>query len=218
MTLAGSDATEASATANLALIGDELVQFAAATQTGDRTFRLSGLLRGRRGSEWAMAGHVAGERFVLIDPDTLLAWTLPTSAIGSTVRIAASGVGDASPAEAEILFQARALRPPAPVAISARLQADGSVLVNWTRRSRIGWSWLDDIDAPLGEESARYRLDVTRDGGTALSLEIGAPTATIAASQLAAIGGGGPLSLAIVQIGTAAATLPAATFILALGA
>ena len=218
MILTGSDATEASATANLALIGDELVQFATATQTAPRSFRLSGLLRGRRGTEWAMAGHVAGERFVLVDADTLLPWTLPTSAIGSTVMIAASGVGDASPAEASIVFQARALRPPAPVAISAATQADGSILVGWTRRSRIGWAWLDDIDAPLGEESERYRLTATRAGGTAISVDTATPAATLAAADLAAIGGSGALSLAIVQIGTAAATLPPATFTLMPGA
>ena len=218
MTLGGSDATEASATSNLALIGDELVQFAAATQTSPRTFRLSGLLRGRRGTEWAMADHAAGERFVLVDADTLLAWALPASAIGSIVRISASGVGDASPAEASLVFQARALRPPAPVAISATVQPDGSVLVGWTRRSRAGWAWLDDIDAPLGEETERYRLTATRDGGTPISIDTTTPAAIVTAADLVAIGGSGALALAIVQIGTAAATLPPATFTLALGA
>ena len=218
MTLAGSDATEASATANLALVGDELVQFAEAAQTGPGSFRLSGLLRGRRGTEWAMTGHVAGERFVLVDAETLLPWTLPTSAIGSTVRVAASGVGDASPAEASLIFQARALRPPAPVAVTAAMQADESLALDWTRRSRLGWAWLDDIDAPLGEESERYRLTVARDGGAALSIDALAPTARVTAAQLAAIGGSGALQVAIVQIGTTAATLPPATITLVPGA
>jgi len=175
-------------------------------------------LRGRRGTEWAMADHAAGERFVLVDADTLLAWALPASAIGSIVRISASGVGDTSPAEASLVFQARALRPPAPVAISATVQPDGSVLVGWTRRSRAGWAWLDDIDAPLGEESERYRLTATRDGGTPISIDTTTPAATVTAADLVAIGGSGGLSLVIVQIGTAAATLPPATFTLALGA
>ena len=214
MTLAGSDATEASATVNLALIGDELIQFAAAVQTAPKTYRLSGLLRGRRGTEWAMAEHVAGERFVLVDADTLRPWTLPTSAIGSTVRIAASGVGDATPAEASLVFQARALRPPAPVALAATPQADGSLLVGWTRRSRQGWAWLDDTDAPLAEESERYRLTAIRAGGTALSIDSVTPSTSVSADQLAAIGGSAPLSIEIVQIGTAAASLPPAALVL----
>lgn len=139
MALAGSDATGTSATANLALLGDELIQFASAAQIGPRLFRLGGLLRGRRGSEWAIAGHAIGERFVLIDANALLAWPLPLSAIGRDVRVSASGVGDVEPAEASITFQARAMRPPAPVAATATLLPDGSLACRWTRRSRAGW-------------------------------------------------------------------------------
>jgi hypothetical protein len=43
---------------NLALIGDEIFQFATAEALGNRRFRLSGLLRGRRGTELAVATHV----------------------------------------------------------------------------------------------------------------------------------------------------------------
>jgi len=216
MTLAGSDATEASATANLALLGDELIQFAGVEQLAPRLFRLSGLLRGRRGSEWAMAGHAIGDRFVLLDASTLLAWTPPASLIGGTLRIAASGVGDSIPAEAQCLFQARALRPPAPAALQAVAQADGSLAIGWVRRSRAGWSWLDDIDAPLGEEAERYRLSAARSAGTLLSRDLDAPGATLAAADLAALGEG-PLQLSVVQIGTAAASLPPATLTVTMG-
>jgi hypothetical protein len=34
-------------------------------------YELSGLLRGRRGTEWAMASHVTGERFILLWPMTV---------------------------------------------------------------------------------------------------------------------------------------------------
>jgi hypothetical protein len=57
--------------ANLAAIGSELVQFGSAEPLGERRFRLSKLLRGRRGTEWAMSGHAAGERFVLLSSRTL---------------------------------------------------------------------------------------------------------------------------------------------------
>jgi hypothetical protein len=51
--------------ANLALIGDELIQFGRAEQLGPGLFRLSHLLRGRRGTEWAAAGHSVGDVFCL---------------------------------------------------------------------------------------------------------------------------------------------------------
>jgi hypothetical protein len=206
MTLAGSDATGVSATANLALIGDELVQFATAEQTGPARFRLGGLLRGRRGSEWAMAGHVAGERFVLVDADALASWSPPMSAVGGTIRVSASGVGDATPAEATLLFQGRALRPPAPVALRVTL-TDGGLSLGWTRRSRQGWTWLDGIDAPLAEESERYRVTATR-GGTTLTLDVDGPSATI---ETAALGTGAAIAWTVAQTGTFAASLPPAS-------
>ena len=218
MALAGSDATGLSATANLALIGDELIQFATAEQIAPRLFRLGGLLRGRRGSEWAMAGHAIGERFVLIDADTLVPRSLPTSAIGREVRVSASGVGDTAPVVETIVFQARAMRPPAPVALSALSRPDASIDVAWTRRSRLGWDWLDNTDVPLAEETERYQLVATRTGGTAFSLANTLPSAAIAASVSAAISGSGPLILAIAQIGTTAASLPPASISLPSGA
>src|SRR3546814_1638822 len=57
--------------ANLCLAGDELLQFGRAEQWGARHYRLSHLLRGRRGTEWAMAAHDIGEPFMLIEADSL---------------------------------------------------------------------------------------------------------------------------------------------------
>ncbi|WP_454885148.1 GTA baseplate fiber-binding domain-containing protein [Sphingomonas oryzagri] len=218
MALAGSDSIALSASANLAMLGDELIQFASAEQVGTRLFRLSGLLRGRRGSEWAMAGHAIGDRFVLIDPDALLAWPLPLSAIGRSVRVSASGVGDNGPVEAMLTFQARAMRPPEPVALHGVVMPDGSVSIDWTRRSRAGWNWLDDTDPPLAEEVERYQLVLSRSGGSARSITASTQSATISVADLAAVGGTGPLTISIAQIGTTAASLPAATLTMILGA
>ena len=218
MALAGSDTTGISASANLALLGDEVIQFATATQIGPRLFRLGGLLRGRRGSEWAMAGHAIGERFVLVDAERLLPWPLPFSAIGQEIRVSASGTGDAEPAEAAILFQARALRPPSPVGLSVRTMPDGSIAIGWTRRSRAGWDWLDDTDAPLAEEAERYQLTLSRSGGAALAMATDRPSASLSPAQIAAIGGAGPITVSVAQIGTTAASLPPAILTLPFGA
>ncbi|MDH7639573.1 phage tail protein [Sphingomonas oryzagri] len=218
MALASSDATSLSAATNLALLGDELIQFASAEQIGPRLFRLAGLLRGRRGSEWAIGGHAIGDRFVLVDPDALLAWPLPLSAIGRSVRVSANGVGDSAPAEADLTFQARAMRPPAPVALLGTAMPDGSVSVGWTRRSRAGWDWLDDTDVPLAEETERYQILLSRPGGVDRLLTVAEPVATIAPADLDALGGAGPLTITIAQIGTTAASLPPATLTMTSGA
>src|SRR3990170_6798207 len=71
--------------ANLAIAGDELIQFGRAEPIAPRRFRLSRLLRGRRGSEWAMGSHAAGERFAMIETNTFRPIELPLSALGAAV-------------------------------------------------------------------------------------------------------------------------------------
>jgi hypothetical protein len=52
---------------NAALVGNgEIIQFLTATLVSAGVYTLTGLLRGRRGTEWAMTGHLAVERFVLL--------------------------------------------------------------------------------------------------------------------------------------------------------
>jgi hypothetical protein len=212
MTLDGDALLGWSATANLALIGDELVQFGEATTIGPARYRLRRLLRGRRGSEWAMARHIAGERFVLIDPDALVAWPLPARAIGATLRVAATGIGDV--AEAAIDFAGRALLPPGPVAFRAST-GGADLALRWTRRSRLGWAWIDGGDAPLGEQAERYRVTVTRGAGV-VAYESGAPTLLIPAATFASIGAG-PALATVVQLGTFGPSRPGTTFNLPAG-
>ena len=80
---------------------------------------------------------------------------------GRPVRFLAHGLADASegvPATADVT--GLSVLPPSPVGWRCRRAADGRVTIGWTRRSRIGWRWLDRVDAPLGEEVERYRIAI----------------------------------------------------------
>lgn len=79
--------------ANLAALGDELLQFGSAQPIGPRRFRLSRLLRGRRGTEWAANQHEAGESFVLIQGSTLARIEASASALGAQALVLAAGPG-----------------------------------------------------------------------------------------------------------------------------
>jgi hypothetical protein len=129
---------------NLALLGDELVQFAEVHPLAPGRFRLRGLLRGRFGTEPAMIAHAAGERFVLLEPAASARIDLPMHLLGSRIRVKAVGPLDdpaAAPAET-VLWAGRALRPWAPVRIAASRLADGSVRLRWVERgpAHTGWS------------------------------------------------------------------------------
>jgi hypothetical protein len=52
---------------NWCMIGQECIGFKYATLVSDKTYTLSGLLRGRQGTEYACSTHVANELFVLLD-------------------------------------------------------------------------------------------------------------------------------------------------------
>lgn len=162
MTLESTDDAGLDAGRNLAMVGEELLQFGSATQLSARRWRLERLLRARRG---ATATHLAGERFVLVEPACALPLDVPASAIGRRVRVLASGVGDTSgPAEAAAMVSGVSVAPPAPVRLHAERLADGGVRVTWVRRSRLGWRWRDGGDAPLGEEREAFRVTVTAAG------------------------------------------------------
>lgn len=88
--------------ANLALIGDELVQFRRAEAIAPRRFRLSGLSRGVHGSDGGATDHKAGERFVLLDRTAMLAIPVAGDAAGLGYRARACGAGDASTEHVEL--------------------------------------------------------------------------------------------------------------------
>lgn len=191
--------------ANLAAIGQELIQFGRVAALGDRRFRLSRLLRGRRGTEWAAGDHLAGEPFTLIARETLVPLEGP---VGAEIRVLASGVGDVpEAAAASRTIGAELLRPPRPVHLRATETPNGDLAISWVRRSRLGWSWTDGADTPLGEEMERYRLAISGPGFSR-TVETSSPGFLYTATARAA-DGGGPLTLDVVQTGSFAASHPA---------
>ncbi|KQO07945.1 phage tail protein [Sphingomonas sp. Leaf242] len=209
MMLADADADALDRGSNLALLGDELVQFGRAEPLGGGRWRLRTLLRGRRGTE-AASPQVAGDRFVLLETDAARTIDLPLSVLGREVRVMASGVGDMSPVEMRCVLRGASVVPPSPVHVTFTRDGDGGATVRWVRRSRAGWRWIDGVDAPLAEESEAYRVTIAA-GGVTRTVDTTAPLVTLTDTDLA----GGAVSLAISQRGifgeslTAHLTIPA---------
>lgn len=202
---ADADAAAVQAGANLALVGGELIQFERAVPLGEDVWRLERLWRGRRGTEAAAGVQVAGDRFVLLEADSVRAVDLPVSAIGRTARVLAVGVGDAPEGvEVSAPVTGASVAPPSPVGLQARLAEDGSTELGWTRRSRIGWRWPDGMDMPLGEEREAYRVTITA-GADVLVLDVSTPLASIPAAWRA----GRAVTASVRQRGTIAVSEPA---------
>jgi hypothetical protein len=194
---------------NLALVGDELIQFGSAVPTGSGQFRLSRLARGRAGTEWAMGVHAPGEQFVLIEPDALQAISLPAWARGSTLSVAQSGMSGGVTAVAEAVASGDSIRPFAPVSLLAMIDSAGDLQISWIRRSRQGLAWIDDVDAPLGEATELYEVLVQGVSG-ATERAATSPSMTLSNSELAPLGTG-PASITVRQIGDWAGSRPVTT-------
>ncbi|HEY0625483.1 MAG TPA: phage tail protein [Allosphingosinicella sp.] len=194
-----------SAGANLAAIGEELVQFGMAEALGERRFRLSRLLRGRRGTEWASAGHGFGDDFVLIEVDCAAIVEPPAGFLGADLLLSASGVGDAVPVEARRFVTGETVRPPAPVHLQALRLANGDVAISWIRRSRGGWNWASGSDTPLGEEREAYLVEI-RGAGAARTETVGEPGFLYGAADQDTDGNEGALQISARQLGRAASS------------
>ncbi|MDE2043383.1 MAG: phage tail protein, partial [Alphaproteobacteria bacterium] len=58
--------------ANAAMLGNELIQFGSAQPLGGGLWQLSRLLRGRRGTEFAISSHMVGDNFALLNPASMV--------------------------------------------------------------------------------------------------------------------------------------------------
>lgn len=191
---------------NLAMLGDELLQFGRAQALGGGRFRLSRFLRGRRGTEWAADGHRAGEPFTLIEAESLVAVTIPLARVGGTAVIAARGIGDGdAPVMATHVIGLEAVRPPSPVNGRVEGGANGALVIRWTRRSRSGWAWIDGVDAPLGEAREAYRVAISS-GVRERVIDVDAAQFIYEAAMRTEDGASGRFDVAVEQIGTVAAS------------
>ena len=157
ITLAGTDLTLLDATtaqllqgANRAKVGAEIVQFASATPLGAGNWRLSGLLRGRGGTEWSISAHVADEVFVMID-EALIRLDSQTIGEAANARIVAAGLGDAAGISEPNRSRGLALQALFPGQGLALPLAGGSINPEVGRPARGARVWPDTVDTPPTE-------------------------------------------------------------------
>lgn len=189
--------------ANLAMIGGEAVQFGRAAPLGGGGWRLSGLWRGRRGTEDRIATHAMNEPFALIEPENLT--LVPPAYAVDSLRVRATGIGDGdSGTEATLATAGRAVTPLSPVRLTAARRSDGGFDFSWIRRSREGWRWRDGVDVPLGEERENYRIMRTGLGLLPLSEDSRSTDWSYSSAQRAAdlAAGVTAIEVAVSQVGS----------------
>jgi hypothetical protein len=162
--LASCSDTELLNGANVALLGSELIQFQTATLLGPGLYRLSNLLRGRRGSESAISTHSIGEKFLLLTPDTVqfLPALLGDRNRSYAFRGVTRGHSVGLQPDQAFTYGLSTLQPLAPAQLKGqRVSGTGSDLtLSWVRRARRNADWIDYVDVPLDEDREAYDIEI----------------------------------------------------------
>lgn len=149
---------------NVAVIGDELVQYRTATLVSEGVYKLTGLLRGRRGTEWAMVDHVAGERFAALGTVGMRFRSLQASDLTRDRYFkAASGGQQLSAAiPRETTPVGVNLEPFSPVGLAANRDDPTVTVLSWIRRTRLSTRVGGPLAPviPLGEATEEYLLEI----------------------------------------------------------
>ncbi|MDQ3078401.1 MAG: hypothetical protein M3R03_00165, partial [Pseudomonadota bacterium] len=184
--------------ANAMLIGKEVIQFGRAIALGGSAYRLSELVRGRLGSEYAIPGHSSGEAIVLLDPARLVWIGLDRAMMGAEVTARAYGVADdeADPPLHSLVAAGESLRPLSPCHLE--VSSDGaSYTVRWMARRRALLGWPASGGDEIG--SANFEVRVKRGSGVLMRAATIAPLA-IPATEVDALGSGS-IRFEVVELG-----------------
>jgi hypothetical protein len=154
----------ASQTTNAFLIGNEIIQAVNCTELSAGVWKLTRLLRGLRGTEWAMTGHVASERAIWLRPQGMRRLPMVNSYLGigryyktfSINRSAADYAGES------FTNLAIGLKPISPNTARGTRDTSGNLTATWQRRTRLGcrYGGAMGVSIPLGEDVEKYEIDI----------------------------------------------------------
>lgn len=179
----------ADGTINLALIGNEIIRYTTATLQAVGIYKLSGLIRGLRGTDWARTGHSFGDRFCVLTTATVARKTMANALIGVGRYYKAVTVGKSVDDVAYYVAftnQGRGLKPFSPrYGRATRNPLSGDVTLSWKRRTRLSTRLVGSlgISVPLGESSEAYEVAVMSGSTEVRTLSATTNAATYTAAQ-----------------------------------
>lgn len=154
----------------------EVIQFTTATTNMDGTVTLSGLLRGRRGTDDFTSGHTIGEIVLFplqggVGHEQTGLGTLNLLRYYKGITVGSDL--NSQPVSQQLTLRGRDLQPYAPAAFY-NAPSSGDILFTWFRRTRLGGSWNDGTgQVPLSEDTESYDLTILDGGGTVVRTFVG---------------------------------------------
>jgi len=158
---------------NAALIGTqggvwELIQYASASATGDDTYKLSRILRGRRGTEWAMNNHDPLSRFIPVDNSGTVKFVQDdTEHLDTPVYYKGVSLGNYVQNSNPIAFTntGRNLMPRAPCVVRGTIDSNNTKSFTWMPVSRYEY---DANIAYVSSDDNNFEIDFYDSASTLL--------------------------------------------------
>ncbi len=140
----------------------EIIAAENCVQQSDGTWNLSNLMRGRFGSEHALASHAIGDGVVLLDRSAVRFVGLDVASLNLSRlwRAATNGQTIDSAAEVALAYSGENLECLAPIQIKGAKNAAGDWSIGWLRRTRLPVEPFSGIPAPLGESGESYEVEI----------------------------------------------------------
>lgn len=147
----------------------ELGQFRIATLLSAGVYQLTSLIRGSRGTEWAMGTHAAGDLFSLLSASGIRRLPMNTTLLGIPrfYRAVTLGRNVDNATSASFADTGVGLKPFSP--FDARVQRDpvsADITITWQRRTRLATRTIGvaGISVPLGEATNIFSVDIYSSG------------------------------------------------------
>lgn len=153
----------------------EIIQYREAALSLSGEWTLSGLLRGRFGTERRAASETpTGAWVIALDsPLARVAMSSEERGLPLVWRTTPAGIpaGGAAMSEAAFTWRGLHLRPWSPAHLSVERLDGGDLAVRWVRRARLGGDgW--DLEPPLGEAREVYRVEILDGDAVVLTHEV----------------------------------------------
>lgn len=152
--------------ANAAAIGVdgswEIIQFVNATLVSGTTYKLTKLLRGRRGTERFVGTRGVGDTFVMLSTGAVFRIPLENAEIGALryYQAVSSGHLFSEGARQEFTGHGVALLPFSPVDIHHEVEDNFDLTITFKRRDRLGYEMTSGAEIPMSESSMLFIVDI----------------------------------------------------------
>jgi len=144
----------------------EIIGVQKCTLVSAASYKLSDMLRGRKGTEWAMSLHAIGDKVVALSETDVTTIGMSSSAIGleRAYRAVTLDMEVEGAADQLFTYQGVNLECLSPVYFYGYVvDATSDWSFSWIRRSRTDGEWRDLVDVGLGETTEAYELDIFTD-------------------------------------------------------